>query len=89
MTSEQTRSDPLLYLCLMTMGEKAPERITFNASPLASDALAWLAEQTGENKTAVINKALRLYAELLRETADGTARLGVIRGKDVEVFRIF
>lgn len=37
------------------------ERLNVNMIPKAAQALAWLMEQTGLNRTDVVNRALQLY----------------------------
>lgn len=46
-------------------------RITVNLIPKADDALTWLAEHTGMNRTDVINRALQLYQFTEERAAEG------------------
>lgn len=50
-----------------------PERVTVNLSALAVAALASIGKVSDGNKTAIINKALRFYADMTQIIEDGGA----------------
>lgn len=53
-------------------------RVTINLTGTATAALGRLVDMTGDSKTDVINRALRVY-EWYAEAAGGTGRLRYVR----------
>lgn len=51
--------------------KKKLTKVTVNLVPRAVDALNAAAEQTGDSRTDTVNRALQMYALLVRDTADG------------------
>lgn len=50
---------------------RSPTRITANFTPRAVAALASVTEVTGENNTDILNRAVQVYAYLMRAVGEG------------------
>jgi hypothetical protein len=63
------------------------ERMTVNLIPQSVTDLAEACELTGLNRTDTVNRALRLYAYVMRLSADG-GKLMTERNGDLEVIHL-
>lgn len=62
-------------------------RLTVNLNPQASEQLERLSEETGLNKTDIVNRALIIYGEVQEETKPKGSKLLVQNGETVTVLK--